>query len=87
MNLATMTDWINSDRSMILVKPLRETAKAIAVGCGHSRRLAWLPKSQCRFLKDDFYQVEPQDMWAVPAWLAERAAADLGTFSWQLNAR
>ena len=84
MNLTTITDWINSDRTAVLVTPVRETAKAIAVGSSNTKRLAWIPKSQCRFLRDDFYN-QPQDKWAVPAWLANRAAAELGTFTWNLG--
>jgi len=85
VNINTISEWINSDRSAVLVSPVRETAKAIAVGTSTSKRLAWLPKSQCRFLRDDFYTNEPQDKWAVPAWLANRAAAELGTFAWRIN--
>ena len=78
--MTTITEYINSAKAMkemVIGTAARETAKAIAFRIGGEKQLAWFPKSRAVFLKDDFYN-EPQDKWAVPAWMVQRKAAELG---------
>ncbi len=70
--------------SFFLVNAARETAKAIGCAIEGSTRIAWFPKSQCKFLTDDFYQ-QPKNKWAVPNWLVSRAAAEVGTFGYRIG--
>ena len=62
---------------MTIGTAIRETKKAVAFAVEGENRLVWFPKSKALFLKDDFY-TNPQDKWAVPSWMVERKAAEIG---------
>jgi hypothetical protein len=84
--IKTISEYLNSKEAyetLVLVDARRETAKAIGVKHQLDNRIAWFPKSQCAFLKDDFYN-EKSDRWAVPMWLVNRKAAEMGTFAHEI---
>ncbi len=81
MKSTTMTeylkDFLAGTRDSTLCVAIRETEKAVGVAVGSSKRIAWFPKSQLTFVKDEYY-AQPEDKYEVPGWLVDRKAAELG---------
>lgn len=80
----TVTEYINAGAMhtglLTAESPVAETPKAIAFKCvkwnsygNPYEGKAWLPKSQIKAVKNDFYTSGPEIMYLVPAWLYERA--------------
>jgi hypothetical protein len=75
--MTTISEYIKDDQNMVLGTAIRETAKAIGFKIDGSKQIAWFPKSKSILLKDDFY-AHPQDKWAVPGWMVQSRASEIG---------
>lgn len=82
-----MTEFNRSSRDEFYpATPVRQTDKAAGFSVLGSRRIAWFPKSQLVFIKDDFY-LQPEDQFGIPLWLLRRKAAELGCLHWDIGSR
>lgn len=87
MKNTTMTEFNKTGRDESHpATPIRQTDKAVGFSVLGSNRIAWFPKSQLTFIKDDFY-VHAQDQFAIPLWLLNRKAAELGCFPWDIGSK
>ena len=87
MKTTTMTDYLKTDRDTNHIAiASRESEKAVGFPVLGSNRIAWFPKSQLTFVKDNFY-LHAEDGWSIPLWLLNRKAAELGVFPWDIGAK
>lgn len=86
MKTILMTEYLAGIRENenLLATAVTETEKAVAFKICGSKRMAWFPKSQLTFVKDNFY-TQAQDQFMIPKWLGYRKAAELGIFPWDIG--
>jgi len=88
MKTTTMTQYLNdgSRDTNLAATAIRETEKAVGFSVAGQNRIAWFPKSQLTFIRDDFY-TQAQDQFAIPLWLLNRKAAEGRCLPWDIGSR
>jgi hypothetical protein len=82
--MKTISEYLKTEMADPIATAVKESEKAIAVKIEGEMKLAWFPKSVCKFLKDDFYD-EKQDKWMLPKWLVAKKAAELGVMPYRIG--
>lgn len=77
--MKTVSEWINNgafeSNFYLLENVAKQTEKAIGFHCskeGNVPAICWLPKSQIKPIKNDYYPNGDETMFLIPSWLYNR---------------